>query len=331
MATQHYTDLGFNEPDFPEYDATPYGGGYDIATTYGKPLPPSTKICYPKDISVSTPREEESVGHKPNQENGFIPPPPLSNELDFNTPVEPNLGGNGYVPNGYNDLVEDDYDYPSGVSLPQEIENGYYGTQVPLPPSDYVEPCASFFGYWPCLLKDYQKNAAQQCCKQQAYADGWRKTEEYFFGSSYPYGERRGDGVSHVDYQYGYNRHCIEQPNYVLEEYNPKVLSSEVSFNYGYERHYKEPPSYVQEDCNMQTLSHGVNFDCGYERKYFDHPTYVQDDLPVQSRDLSTQVDFNYGYEKHYMEQPSYMQDDYGPQTWSQRLSYDYYESYEEV
>ncbi|CAF2082590.1 unnamed protein product [Brassica napus] len=43
---------GFNEPEFEEYDPTPYGGGYDIAATYGKPLPPSEKICYPPSTSA---------------------------------------------------------------------------------------------------------------------------------------------------------------------------------------------------------------------------------------------------------------------------------------
>lgn len=38
---------------FEEYDPTPYGGGYDIAQTYGKPLLPSNEICYPRSIPES--------------------------------------------------------------------------------------------------------------------------------------------------------------------------------------------------------------------------------------------------------------------------------------
>ncbi|KAL3596281.1 hypothetical protein D5086_007918 [Populus alba] len=37
----------FNETEFEEYDPTAFGGSYDPAATYGKPLPPSDKICYP--------------------------------------------------------------------------------------------------------------------------------------------------------------------------------------------------------------------------------------------------------------------------------------------
>lgn len=33
--------------DFDEYDPTPYGGGYDIALTFGRALPPSDEICPP--------------------------------------------------------------------------------------------------------------------------------------------------------------------------------------------------------------------------------------------------------------------------------------------
>ncbi|EOA38039.1 hypothetical protein CARUB_v10009508mg [Capsella rubella] len=39
--------LDFNEPEFDDYDPTPYGGGYDAVATYGKPLPPSVDTCYP--------------------------------------------------------------------------------------------------------------------------------------------------------------------------------------------------------------------------------------------------------------------------------------------
>lgn len=39
----HHDDDG---TEFDEYDPTPYGGGYDIALTYGRPLPPSEETCY---------------------------------------------------------------------------------------------------------------------------------------------------------------------------------------------------------------------------------------------------------------------------------------------
>ncbi|KAL8231498.1 hypothetical protein R6Q57_001276 [Mikania cordata] len=39
--------------DFDEHDPTPYGGGYDIALTYGRPLPPSDETCYRPSASAS--------------------------------------------------------------------------------------------------------------------------------------------------------------------------------------------------------------------------------------------------------------------------------------
>ncbi|XP_078160668.1 uncharacterized protein LOC144556056 isoform X3 [Carex rostrata] len=45
----------FNEDDFENYNPYPYRGGYDLAQTYGQPLPPSAAICYPISFSVSLP------------------------------------------------------------------------------------------------------------------------------------------------------------------------------------------------------------------------------------------------------------------------------------
>ncbi|PIA54261.1 hypothetical protein AQUCO_00900659v1 [Aquilegia coerulea] len=263
---------GFNEPDFPEYDSTPYGGGYDISTTYGKPLPPSDIICYPRSTSIpnqnySSPPHDFLNGenlidnNKTKQQNGSTPTFNHSDDRDFNTPIASNLGENSpyytddYSPNGYNygedggsippfndtpiasNAVEEnsefgyDYSHPNGYNYGTE-DNGYYNyeRQVPVPPSDYIEPCASLFGYWPCLLKDYQKNYVQQGYGEQSYVNEWQKTEEYFFGSSYPYSERRDNDVSQVNY--GYERHHIEQPSYVQEEYNEQSWSQKLSYSY---------------------------------------------------------------------------------------------------
>ncbi|KAL0350860.1 UNVERIFIED_CONTAM: hypothetical protein Sradi_4235200 [Sesamum radiatum] len=46
-------DTGDEVDDFDEYDPTPYGRGYDIALTYGRPLPHSEETCYPNTSSAS--------------------------------------------------------------------------------------------------------------------------------------------------------------------------------------------------------------------------------------------------------------------------------------
>jgi len=54
--------------DFDEYDPTPYGGGYDIALTFGRPLPPSEETCYPISTAASSydrPQQAQHGGRRP--------------------------------------------------------------------------------------------------------------------------------------------------------------------------------------------------------------------------------------------------------------------------
>jgi hypothetical protein len=68
--------------DFDEYDPTPYGGGYDLFITYGRPLPPTEETCYPcsePSTSYEAPHysasETSPYGHhaKPQPAYGFRP------------------------------------------------------------------------------------------------------------------------------------------------------------------------------------------------------------------------------------------------------------------
>ncbi|CAL5019537.1 unnamed protein product [Urochloa decumbens] len=53
--------------DFDEYDPTPYGGGYDIALTFGRPLPPSEETCYPISTAATSSydRPQQHGGRRP--------------------------------------------------------------------------------------------------------------------------------------------------------------------------------------------------------------------------------------------------------------------------
>lgn len=53
--------------DFDEYDPTPYGGGYDIALIFGRPLPPSEDTCYPISTATSSdrPQQAQHGGRRP--------------------------------------------------------------------------------------------------------------------------------------------------------------------------------------------------------------------------------------------------------------------------
>ncbi|XVF60582.1 hypothetical protein PTKIN_Ptkin08bG0059600 [Pterospermum kingtungense] len=55
-----------NVDDFDEFDPTPYGGGYDIVLTYGRPLEPSDEICYPS----STPYDGDFDYARPHFSSG---------------------------------------------------------------------------------------------------------------------------------------------------------------------------------------------------------------------------------------------------------------------
>ncbi|KAJ4761475.1 hypothetical protein LUZ62_071850 [Rhynchospora pubera] len=60
-------DRGDDEvDDFDAYDPTPYGGGYDLALTYGRPLPPSDDTCHP----VSTSTSSSSSYNRPHYSSG---------------------------------------------------------------------------------------------------------------------------------------------------------------------------------------------------------------------------------------------------------------------
>jgi hypothetical protein len=48
--------------DFDEYDPTPYGGGYDIALTFGRALPPSDETCYAISTATTSSSSYESHG-----------------------------------------------------------------------------------------------------------------------------------------------------------------------------------------------------------------------------------------------------------------------------
>ncbi|KAL3522114.1 hypothetical protein ACH5RR_014948 [Cinchona calisaya] len=91
-----FSDLEFNEPLWEEYDPTPYGGGYDPTQTYGKPLPPSDEICYPRS-TVQVPSNEALDGFS------YASIPPAYGEKDDRSakPADSKEKLNGEVLNGF--------------------------------------------------------------------------------------------------------------------------------------------------------------------------------------------------------------------------------------
>eukprot|EP00252_Welwitschia_mirabilis_P022243 TRINITY_DN5975_c0_g1_i6.p1 TRINITY_DN5975_c0_g1~~TRINITY_DN5975_c0_g1_i6.p1 ORF type:complete len:169 (+),score=16.23 TRINITY_DN5975_c0_g1_i6:187-693(+) len=58
-----------DDTDYPEYDPTPYGGGYDAEAVYGKPRSPSEKSCYPP-YSPADPRDFHDFRSENDDDDG---------------------------------------------------------------------------------------------------------------------------------------------------------------------------------------------------------------------------------------------------------------------
>ncbi|KAB5533908.1 hypothetical protein DKX38_016994 [Salix brachista] len=215
-----YNVSEFNETDFEEYDPTPYDGGFDLAATYGKPLPPSAETCYPR----STP--DPNVASLDGFSYGSIIAPYGKDEVS-EPAAKPQSGSKPISP----PPIE-------AASVPLEFSDGHGNSQEKLQKDEErygleaMDLCEGLFGYWPCLSRyarnnhDCQKAAdcgsSYPCCERWddgggGYGNQWKATTaDYLFGSSNPYGERRDDGggSSHGNVTYGYERHYQEEPLY---------------------------------------------------------------------------------------------------------------------
>ena len=224
-----YSTVEFNVPEFEDYDPTPYGGGFDIAQTYGKPLPASDEICHPRSVppdpnalaldgatygSITLPSgKEETDGQATKIDKG----------LDSHKEEEQQLhDGSSDKGQGLDSHKEEPYQGDNYYPWSGEEQHGYeYDKPVPQPPSGYglesMDLCESLFGYWPCLSREKRRGDHQDCTDEGSNnGDQWKGAADYLFGSSYPYGERRGVGGSngYGDPNYGYQRHYQEQPLY---------------------------------------------------------------------------------------------------------------------
>ncbi|KAK7302647.1 hypothetical protein RJT34_13540 [Clitoria ternatea] len=256
-----YSNLEFNEPAFDDYDPTPYDSGYDIAQTYGKPLPPSDKICYPRSgsSSISAPSDPVPSGaivpllptvkegvdeksiipqngsavqtteEKPKSQDSSKDQPREVEDSNYDTSdLDPDEGGDSEENNH-----EDEHYSGSGFG------DGYSGGQSdeheklvpPQYPSGYgleaVDLCESLFGYWPCLARMKKR---EHCCEQvidrgnyNCQENMWKGTADYLFGNPYPYSGKGEDGSSYGgDVVYGYERHYPSQAQYRQIDYSEK-------------------------------------------------------------------------------------------------------------
>nr|XP_043609060.1 protein TsetseEP [Erigeron canadensis]XP_043609061.1 protein TsetseEP [Erigeron canadensis]XP_043609062.1 protein TsetseEP [Erigeron canadensis] len=185
-------DSGFNEPEFEDYDPTPYDGGYDIVSVYGKPLPPSDKTCYPR----SKPKPIEQ-GNGPKPKPGPDPHPMVEQaKLEPEKEQKPKSRPETmHVPV----LIPEPVHTPMPVVQPDpepkpkpEPEPEPEQVLVPLPE--------------PLEVRDNVENE-----KEEYGYPGYRY--------DYPWPEY-GNGIG-VGYDYGYGRRVVQIPPY---EYDPEVV-----------------------------------------------------------------------------------------------------------
>lgn len=225
------------EPDFEEYDPTPYGGGYDPSLTYGKPLPPSTEICHPHSTGVQDAplpggvrdgipelpiaEAEDAQARKPEAGNEIVPAKIDQEVQNSSHQTEEDSGED-------RGESEQSHNENSGYSPWDGYGGGFQGTAPPAPPGcglDAWDICDGIFGYWPCLSKDYRRGYGveriddRECCRRNE--DQWQGTVDCLFGSTNPYAERRYDPqVSSGHYSvHAYERQSEGQLYYEQVEY----------------------------------------------------------------------------------------------------------------
>ncbi|GMN49730.1 hypothetical protein TIFTF001_018899 [Ficus carica] len=224
-----YSVSEFNVPEFDEYDPTPYGGGYDIAQTYGKPLPPSDQICYPRStagiIAVPSfddkPQEREKEREREKTHDQAEKPEEKSKpkaEAEKKKGDGDENGTNNYEQRAEDDEVSGGNGYEYGNQVISQVPSGY-GLEA-------MDLCESIFGYWPCLARFYARRPNNYGCCHEGGGHGYERSgaADYLFGSSDPYVERRDGGGS-----FGQPIHCYER----RYQEHPHPLYKQVSYGHG--------------------------------------------------------------------------------------------------
>ncbi|XP_073113646.1 uncharacterized protein [Elaeis guineensis] len=293
----------YNEDDFEEYNPHPYQGGYDIALTYGTPLPPSPAICYP--LSSSTPG---------------LPPPPLAEEpKPAPTPRSPPPQAAAPIP------------VPEAAPIPVPV------APVPVPEPEPERPPPYDYGtqgsyrpvpYFPDFFRSW-------LFRVEGHWSPWGRALDYLFGHAQGYGERR-IGVDSYGIPIYANKNQSSQSISVQVEPAP---AQRLDF---YDVHSEEADESWSSYGERREESYGyVNPTYAYDRRYYEQPLSIQvspsehkvfeeqvyHDQYSSSYDESNYVtdlfgSLSYGYERHYHEQPLNVQIEPIEQTWSQKLSY---------
>lgn len=258
-----YNTIGFNEPDYVEYDPTPYDGGYDQTITYGKPLPPSDQICYPRPSPKS---------------NGL----PLGG-FSYNSTPSPYGNGDSRVkptkeskPNGYNYGNDDSFVRPIEESKPNDDNK-----------SPQVEPIEG-------VIEEMQSNDDEErALVERCYANYGEQIEGYNNGNDYPwFGYDYGSGNGRIGgYEYEYDKKIVAQTQYGYGSDGMEYCESIFGYWPCLDRKNKKSNGVIQKDGNKGSKSEpwrgaaeyifgsslGADFGNGCESYYRRQPGYGQE------------------------------------------------------
>ncbi|KAJ6818728.1 uncharacterized protein M6B38_131775 [Iris pallida] len=303
----------YNETEgFDDYNPHPYQGGYDIALTYGHPLPPSPATCYPI-ISTSSSSLPLPSPTTPTPTPTETPPPPLLQALPLPLPSPPT---------------------PTPPPPP---------SLQPLPPYDHghghsdCSPDLYQYGFWPFLSPEEEKSHDDDAAAEFGYWNQWRRAGEYLFGYSEGLGERR-IGVD----SYGIPIYAdkIHAPSPLTLHFEPDSVNRRLDHNrtnYDHDddewsnverkdgdRHY----SYEEEPIRVQHSNVGITMPLSltYHEEDYEEQVDHRAEWHSSYTEGGNGNDFyghpQHDYERHYNEHHSCVQlEPYKP-TWSQNLSY---------
>ncbi|CAI0402484.1 unnamed protein product [Linum tenue] len=117
--------------DFDEYDPTPYGGGYDLHMTFGRPIPPGDDTCYPMGRSASDEIDYDRPHFSSHSEPSAYGDDALTSEYSSYSRPKPRPGpayGSGGGGSGYNGRNQESEYGGSGYGRKQESGYGRHET-----------------------------------------------------------------------------------------------------------------------------------------------------------------------------------------------------------
>ncbi|MFX9845216.1 hypothetical protein ABTP16_04810, partial [Acinetobacter baumannii] len=197
--------------DFDEFDSTPYGGGYDIALTYGRPLDHSDEICYPNTSSNSDDFDYDRPQFTSSAEPSAYDDEALENEYkSYDRPkARPGFqpgsarpggggeygsgGGSGY--RGRPERKQEESEYGSGYEEPKPAYGSGYGRK-----SEYAEPEAEYEEPKPEYGSGYGRKP-----ESEEYGSGYGRKSEYEEPKP-EYGSGYGRKSESEEYGSGYGR-----------------------------------------------------------------------------------------------------------------------------